>query len=184
MIEQVVFVVEELSMKYMLEGLLSRMNLKFKYVFRVCEGKQDLKSRLRSFLEKNSDPGVFFIVMRDKDQEDCISVKNELCDIAQKTGRNFRVRIVCRELESWYLAQLDAVKQILDWKPPKSNNGKIYKNPENSGADELKKYTKGQYRKTSSSRLLGQLLDPDSTNSKSFQVFIQTLRAIDEGKIL
>ncbi len=177
------FVLEEPSMKYMLEGLLPRMNLKFEPVFRVCEGKQDLKLRLYSLLKANPDPGVFFIVMRDKDQDDCIAVKNDLCGIAQETGRNFRVRIVCRELESWYLAQLDAVKKIHSWKPPKSNNGKKYKNPENSGADELKKYTKGQYMKTSSSRSLGRLLDPDSTNSKSFQVFIQTLRDLDEGKI-
>jgi len=174
-------------MKRMLENLLPRMNLRFETEFLVCKGKVDFKERMPVMLKKYYDKNAFFIVLRDKDNDNCIELKNKLRDKIKGIGRPFRVRIVCRELESWYLAQPEAVKKAFpdgDLKPSKSNKGKIFKEPEKYGSKEFMEYVnQKQQAKVKWATMMGSELDPDSTKSHSFHVFIRTLRDLDEGKI-
>jgi len=188
MIEKVVFILEELSMKRMLENLLPRMNLRFEIELFACNGKVNFKERMHIILEKYYDQNAFFIIMRDKDNDNCIELKNKLRDKIKDIGRPFRVRIVCRELESWYLAQPDAIKKAFtdaDLKPSKTNKGKVFKEPEKYGAKEFMDYiNQKQITKVKWAEQMGTKLEPDSSQSHSFHVFIQTLRDLSEGKIL
>jgi len=110
---ELVFLLEETSAKVMLEGILHKIST-FDTIIRyiVFEGKQDLeKSIVRKLIGyKNSD--ATFIVLRDQDSADCKQIKNNLkqkCIEAQKPKTI--VRIACRELESCYLADLNAVEK-------------------------------------------------------------------------
>lgn len=55
-----------------------------------------------------------FIVMRDQDSGDCYQIKDRLLNLSREAGRpNALVRIACKELESFYLGDLNAVEQGL-----------------------------------------------------------------------
>lgn len=182
----VVFILEEPSMKAMLEELLPRMGLSFTYKFRVCEGKQDLESRASRIIKSYDYAGNYysyvFIVVRDKDTANCMELKQRLLKAVSQTEYPCYVRIVCQELESWYFAQLDVLKRVFPQiKISKNDLKTLQKNPECFSAHKLDEYTKKQYNKTKSARAFGLLLDPNSEKSPSFRVFIRTLREIDNG---
>ena len=91
------------------------------------------------------------------------------------------VRIVCRELESWYFGDLAAVADALNIPNLiQYQNKKKYRVPDDivSPANELKKITRGAYEKISGSRKIGLKLSLDSNVSKSFQVFIQKVQTL------
>ena len=51
-----------------------------------------------------------FVVMRDQNGEDCHSVKAKLDDLCARGGRpDSLARVVCRELEAWYVGDVDAL---------------------------------------------------------------------------
>lgn len=57
-------------------------------------------------------PETRFVVLIDQDSNDCIVLKDRLSGLCQEGGReNCLVRIVCHELESWFLGDLEAVGQ-------------------------------------------------------------------------
>ena len=100
---QLVLFVEEPSAREMLNGLLPRMlpsDMKFRCI--VFEGKQDLEKRLPRKLKGWQAPETAFVVLRDKDNSDCVRIKERLVQICHDAGRaDTLVRIACYELESW-----------------------------------------------------------------------------------
>jgi len=68
-----VFFLEELSAKALLEGLLPRMlpmdQLLLRFV--VFEGKQDMEKQLARRMRLWRTPNSYFIVLRDQDSSDC-----------------------------------------------------------------------------------------------------------------
>jgi hypothetical protein len=114
---ELVFLVEELSAKAMLESLLPRM-LNAGIGFRCIpfEGKQDLEKQLARKIRGYQNDRARFIVLRDQDiHPDCMAVKRKLLDLCNESGKAARclVRLACRELEAFYLADLHAVEQAL-----------------------------------------------------------------------
>ena len=97
-------------MKAFLEGFLPRI-LPPEQSFRLIphEGKSDLEKSLPRKLRTWREPGARFIVVRDQDRADCVQVKAGLRALCDGTGRDVLIRIACRELEAWYLADLSAV---------------------------------------------------------------------------
>ena len=74
------------------------------------EGKQDLEKNVRRKLRAWREPGVRFVVMRDQDSADCRIVKARLKSRCDEGGRaDALVRVVCRELEAWYLGDVDSL---------------------------------------------------------------------------
>jgi len=93
------------------------------------------------------------------------------------------IRIVCRELESWYFGDLAAVENALSMTDlVKYQNKSKYRVPDkiHSPSLELKKITQGAYQKISGSREIGSKLLLDSNTSKSFQVFIDSIQGMAE----
>ena len=73
---RIVFLLEEYSMKVLLDGLLPRLVPGLQFLCVPHEGKQDLEKsvprKLRGLARK---PGVRFVVLRDKDGGDCRALK-------------------------------------------------------------------------------------------------------------
>lgn len=140
-----VFLLEEPSMKALLEVLLPRIipsYVNFKCI--AHRGKQDLEKSIPRKLKAWNTPAKF-IIIRDQDSGDCLEIKQQLFDLCQQSGRSdVLIRIVCHELESWFLGDLAAVEKAFKLRTGKLNqkqNNTKYKNPDrlNSAKQELKK---------------------------------------------
>lgn len=111
--KEIVFLVEELSMKEFLKVILPKVlpdNISYTIIHH--EGKQDLEKSIPKKLRAFRQPGIQFVVLIDQDSNDCLLLKSRLLELCQESGRdNCLVRIVCHELESWFLGDLEAVGQ-------------------------------------------------------------------------
>jgi hypothetical protein len=109
---RVVFLLEEFSMKVLLDGLLPRLFPSLQFLCVPHEGKHDLERSIPRKLRAWREPGVRFVVVRDNDGSDCLEVKRRLITLAQDGRRDDTlVRIACQELEAWYLGAPDALAQ-------------------------------------------------------------------------
>lgn len=148
------------------------------------EGKQDLEKGLERKMRCWLSPDSYFLVLRDRDSEDCRMVKSRLVDICRRAGRpNAIVRIACGELESFYLGDLDAVSRALGCKMPSSRKSK-FRAPDslNNAADELTRVTGRLYQKVSGSKAIGPFLKTDGSNkSHSFNVLLTGVRRLVPG---
>lgn len=94
----------------LLDRLLPRLfpDLEFRCV--PHEGKSDLEKSLVRKLRNWRTPGVRFVVMRDQNGEDCHAVKAHLSALCEHGRRpDSLVRVVCRELEAWYVGDVEAL---------------------------------------------------------------------------
>ena len=107
---KLVFLVEEPSMADLLDGLLPRLFPALRFQCIPHEGKQDLERSIPRKLRAWREPGVRFVVARDQDSGDCRQVKARLTDLCRKGRRaDALVRVVCRELEAWYIGDPEAL---------------------------------------------------------------------------
>lgn len=181
-----VFCLEELSAKTLLESLWPRLfpGLNIEVTFIVFEGKSDLEKKLERRLRGWLRPNSLFVVLRDRDSEDCLQLKKRLVEKCVTAGRaDALVRIACAELESWYLGDLAATEVALNVPGlSRKQNTSNYRAPDRLGnaAQELDRLTAGAYQKVSGSREIGKHLnlDADKNRSHSYRVFIQGLRRL------
>ena len=78
---RVVFMLEEYSMKVLLDGLLPRLFPRLSFLCVPHEGKQDLEKSIPRKLRAWREPGVRFVVVRDNDGSDCRALKQSLVDL-------------------------------------------------------------------------------------------------------
>ncbi|EXI87469.1 MAG: hypothetical protein AW11_02598 [Candidatus Accumulibacter regalis] len=183
---ELVFLLEEPSAKAMLESLLPRL-LKEDIQYRCVpfEGKQDLEKQLTRKLRGYQNEQARFIVLRDQDSHpDCTAVKDKLRDLCAQSGRADRclVRIACRELETFYLADLKAVEQALAIEGLATKQlRRKFRAPDrlSSPSKELKALTNQRYEKIVGSRAIGQYLDIDNDRSSSFRTLIAGIRRME-----
>jgi hypothetical protein len=184
--KELVFLLEERSAKVMLESLLPRV-LDERIEFRLIafEGKQDLEKRMVMRMKGYVNTEARFVVMRDQDSDpNCIALKSRLVAKCQESGRGAvsLVRIACRELETFYLADLQAVEKALAIKgiSYKQNIAK-FRSPDYlvSPSHELKALSKQKYEKISGSREIGRYLDVDNVRSDSFRNLVQGIKVLE-----
>lgn len=180
-----VFFLEEESAKEMLRGFLPKVAPAevveaSRYI--VFEGKQDLEKNLVRRLRGYLTPGAIFVVLRDQDAAECTAVKARLVDLCTEAGRpETLVRVACRALESWYLADLTAVERGLEVPGLARLQAKArYRNPDRHHHPDrmLSELTEGRYQKVSGSRRIGPCLAAENENSPSFRVLVQGLRGV------
>lgn len=181
----IVCLLEEPSAKIMLEAVIPKItgeDTNFRYI--VFEGKSDLEKHLENKIKHWNVPDSYFLVMRDKDAGDCISIKQELCNKVRLSGKESRtcVRIACHELESFYLGDLAAVEIGLSM-PGLSRHQKRskFREPDKlaNASEELSKITQNKYSKIEGSRLIAQHLSLDGGNkSRSFNVLIAGIKSL------
>ncbi len=178
---ELVFFLEEQSAEELLKGLLPKV-LPEGVIFRciVFEGKQDMEKQLTRRIRGYRAPNALFIVLRDQDTGDCLAVKKKLAVLCRQAKCDrVLIRIACRELESWYLADLKAVEKGLSCdKLAEQQLNKKYRAPDylHSPKQELMRLTKNHYQEIGGSRAIGPHLEPDNTRSRSFAVFIAGIR--------
>ena len=182
---ELVFLLEEPSAKVMIQGILpniiteEELNIAIRYI--VFEGKQDLEKQIIRKLRLYNNPDAAFIILRDRDSGDCQTIKNKLkqkCVEANKSEAI--VRIACSELESWYLADLEAVEKAFNKTNLSSRqNEKKFRNSDDIGSafQELQKLVP-EYQKINGSRAIAPYLNIENTRSRSFYHFISSIKRI------
>jgi hypothetical protein len=194
------FFVEEQSMEVALKYLLPKMipeNLQ--YLIFTFEGKLDLLKNIQNRLTAYANwvpEDYYFIVLVDRDYDDCHELKEKLEEISQKSGliskseatsnQRFNIinRIVIEELEAWYFGDPDALKEAFPRLPSSFENRKKYRNPERifGGTWEALEYllNRSGYYETGLAKVnlaleVAPFMKPNNNRTKSFQVFYQGL---------
>lgn len=181
--KELVFLLEEPSAKALLESLLPRL-LPDDIAVRLIpfEGKQDLEKQLTRRIRSYQNPEARFIVLRDLDSHpDCVEVKRRLLAMCAASGRSSQclVRIACKELETFYLGDLEAVEKALDLTGlARQQQAKKFRAPDRLGSPsvELRKLTARRYEKVAGSREIGRHLRLDNDRSPSFGHFVACIR--------
>ena len=100
----------------------------------------------------------------------------QLCQQAKKPDT--LIRIVCHELEAWFLGDLAAVEKAFKLKGlAKRQHSKKFRTPDRlaNASQELRKLVKN-YEKRNGARTIAPHLEIDKNCSYSFQVFIKSLQ--------
>lgn len=177
--------VEEPSMKEFLTILLpnildNQWNLNVNYFIRSFEGKNDLQKNIPSkvkFLSNWNHEAVGIVIMQDQDSSDCKILKQKLIDICNQNGNCPKlVRIICRELESWYLGDFVAVNGAYpNFKYQNYINKSKFRIPDNCNAfDELKKILP-EFQKVGGAKKIAPFISIENNKSESFQQTISGL---------
>lgn len=168
---------EEPSMENFLRTLLPRIlptgiELDRNCFIRPHEGKSDLK---RSLIRKikafpHFPRPVKLLVIHDQDSNDCLKLKEELnsiCSILQPG--DYLIRIACRELENWYLGDLESVESIYpDSKAAGFVNRARFRNPDVlNGSEEMMRLS-SRFSKSHASREMGKIINLEQNRSASF----------------
>lgn len=181
--KSIVFFLEELSAKEMLVGLLPRiLPPDVVPLFVVFEGKQDLEKQLERKLRGWRAPNSLFVVLRDQDAGNCVSIKSNLASKCHAAGQpQTLIRIACHELESWYLGDLAAVESALKIKNlAHHQTRRRYADPDKivGPSLELAQLTKQVYQKVAGSRAIGPHLSLTNNCSHSFSIFLDGIRRL------
>lgn len=180
---RIVFLVEEPSMKALLDELLPRLFPDLTFLCVPHEGKGDLEKSVPRKLKAWQEPGVTFVVVRDQDRDDCKDVKRRLVELCEQGGRpDTLVRVVCQELEAWYLGEPAALAAVYSIPTLAGlNNRAKFRNPDSvlHPSKELAKLVP-QFQKVNGARRMGQVLTAEANLSPSFRVFVEGVRRILE----
>lgn len=180
-----VFLLEEPSMKHFLAALVNRIvPHHFVVTYLVHEGKQDLEKSIPRKLRAWQAPDSHFIVIRDKDAEDPITLKARLKALCA-TRPETLIRIPVHHLESWILGDMGALATA--FQKPKlaalSKNRK-FKDPDAlaNASQEIARLIPG-YQKVQGARTVSPHIDPEKNLSRSFNLFIQDIKRLSDPTI-
>jgi hypothetical protein len=183
--ELIEILVEEPSMKNFLTGILPQIlpigyQLNANCFIRDHQGKQDLRKSIPSKVKayKHYNKPVKVIIIQDQDSSDCKVLKNELIELVnQNSAIPSLVRIACRELEAWYIGDMDALESV--YPNFKANNYKRwskFRNPDKCNAsDEIKKLIP-TFQKGIVSREIVKYIDLNNNTSESFNHLISGIK--------
>jgi len=173
---RIVFLLEEYSMKVLLDGLLPRIFPDLPFLCVPHEGKQDLEKSVPKKLRAWREPGVIFVVIRDNDGGDCHDVKHRLVTMCQDGGReDTLVRIACQELEAWYLGEPAALATAFKNERLRDLGGRArYRDPDAVVRPSAEVETLvPEFQKVSGARRMAMHLTRDGNCSRSFQVLVE-----------
>jgi hypothetical protein len=183
LIPQLYIFVEELSAKRVLDVVIPKIipqNVSFQVY--PHQGKEDLERAINTTVPSISRiPGARILIARDQDSGDCKRVKQRIKSIIQgKSSAPTLIRIVCRELEAWYLGDLNAVSQAYPRvKPQHYLNKADFRNVDLiQNADELLLSIIPEYNnintlpKLEVAENVSPFLDVKNNSSTSFQNFV------------
>ncbi|MDO4770018.1 MAG: DUF4276 family protein [Brachymonas sp.] len=182
---RIVFLLEEPSMKVLLEAWLPRLFPGWAsgqhFLCIAHEGKSDLDRSIARKLAAWQFPGDRFVIVRDTDGADCLTVKARLVQLCRQTQRpDTLVRLVCQELESWYLGDLAALEAAMQArKIDTPANRKKFAHPDSwqKPSEQVKRLAPA-FQKISGARAMAAHLEPDRNLSHSLRVFVGGLRRL------
>ena len=195
------FFLEEPSAEETLKTILPKiLSSDVTFGFLVFEGKDDLLNnllaRLKGYRWIPDDWRI--IVLIDEDRRDCHELKAKLEKTAHEAGfvtkssaapnEDFQVvsRLAIEELEAWFFGDVEALHAAYPKVPENLQSKAKYRYPDaiQGGTSEAlerlliqKKYFKGRIPKPTVARNISQFMEPSRNRSKSFQVFVEGLKA-------
>lgn len=168
-------------MKELLDGMLPRLFPGLRFLCIPHEGKTDLELSIPSKLRDWRVPGDRFFIVRDNDNGDCRELKDRLSQLCLNSGRHDAViRIVCQELESWYLGQPDALADAFGQTHLRSiANSPRFRNPDARPipSQDLRKLFP-EFKKVGDARRMAAYLAREGNTSPSFNVFLDAVAGL------
>ncbi len=161
------------------------------------QGKGDLlgklADRLRGYARWLPDDWRIVVVV-DRDDDDCLQLKQRLEDIARRTGLRTRSagsapwqlvnRIAIEELEAWYFGDWEGVRSAYPRMPSSVPNQRKYRDPDGIAGGTWEAFERvmqrhGYFqqglRKIEAARVLGGVIDAQRSRSPSFHHFRQAI---------
>ena len=183
---RVEILVEELSMEVCLRNLLpmfvpSHWVLDVNYFIRPHQGKSDLRKSIPAKMQvfSNWHEPISVIILHDQDSADCKILKQQIKLLCGSFSKGLLIRIICKELESWYLGDLLAIEKAFpSFKSTSYISRAKFRNPDRLNAKDQLKEIFPDYREVSSSREISKFLDVNNNRSESFNQFIKGIRKI------
>lgn len=173
-----VFLLEEESMKRVLDIILPRiLPTHINFITIPHRGKTDLESSIPRKLKAWREPDTKFVIVRDQDSGNCVKVKEALQDLVRPYERPVLIRIACRELESWYFGDLEAVSQAYQKDITFLSRRKAYREPDLIGnpKDELRKLFP-KHQQLNGATEIAKHMDIERNSSTSFRFFVSGVR--------
>jgi hypothetical protein len=140
---KIIFLLEEISMKETLVNILPQIiPAQISYQLIKHNGKSDLQRSIPVKLRGWREPDVHFVIMHDQDSNDCIQLKKNLSKLARENYRpDTLIRIVCTELESWFLGDIEAIEKAYAQNLTHKKGKAMYRMPDNikNAKEELRK---------------------------------------------
>jgi hypothetical protein len=177
--------VEEPSMKEFLSILLPKIIqepwiINENYFIRSFEGKNDLQKNIPSkvkYLSHWNHEKVGLVIMQDQDSADCKILKQKLVELCEKNGNcNKLVRIVCRELESWFIGDFEAINGAYqNFKYQNYVNKAVFRTPDNCNAYEELRKILPEFQKVGGAKKIAPHIRIEANKSESFQQTISGL---------
>lgn len=182
---RLIFLLEEPSMKSLLDGLLPRLFPGWvegqQFLCVKHQGKSDLDTSIPRKLSAWRIPGDRFVIVRDNDGANCVDVKARLQSMCVASDRpDTLVRLVCQELESWYIGDLKALAQAFDnQKLDTPALRKRFADPDSwqKPSVELSRLDP-TFQKGSGARAMAACLRETGNLSHSFRVFVDGVRRV------
>ena len=184
---------EEPSAKILFDAILPKVLPEgVTYSVYPHQGKQDLEKAVKTTVPSISRiPGAKILISRDQDVGDCEPIKQNLLEMLESNCHApYLVRIVCRELEAWYLGDLKAVKAAYPRFNPKLYEGKkefrdvdSIQTPNQYLLSILPEYKGREYLpKLESSTKISPLLDLEANTSTSFRHVISGIKRLVDAE--
>lgn len=187
----------EEALRYILPKILSPDVI---CIFHVFEGKDDMLEELPKHLKGHQwiPDDWRIIVLIDEDRRDCHKLKEYLEKAADEAGfvtkssatpnEDFQIvnRIAVEEIEAWFFGDVEALHAAYPRIPENLQSKAKYRNPDaiRGGTYEAlkqllmeKNYYKGRISKPTVAQNIAQHMVPSRNRSKSFQVFVEGLKA-------
>lgn len=181
---RIIFMTEEPSMGQVLRHLLPLLQPDFRehehWVIINHQGKADLERSYPNKLQRWNEAGVKFVILRDNDGSDCVALKRRLVEKVPARAPEYLVRIVCQELESWFLGDMAAVAAAYPAAGRHPQFSSLSKRDPDilANASDLIRELSGTGAKISRAVEIAQKMQPTGNRSTSFQVFVSGLRKL------
>lgn len=180
---------ERLMIKIFAEQNLSHQEAKLRFRVYSYSGKDDLKNSLKTTVPTISkQPKAKILITIDQDTKNCKSLKKELERIiAGNCHCQHKIRIICRELESWFLGDLESIRKSYSrFKPEEYRNKADFRNIDqrkSKPSDTLLKIIpelKGMQKlpKVSVAETISQNLSLNNNRSHSFNATITAIKTL------
>ena len=180
---------EELSIKNVFDIILPKI-LPSDFGFRILvhQGKSDLENALTDKITSLSKiTGAKILITIDQDNNDCKQLKNKIIGIiGENYACEYKIRIVCKELESWLLGDLLAIEKAF----PRFKSASIAKKAQIRDVDKINKPSNFLLRiipeykdrkkipKLEFSKKTAQFLDITNNKSTSFNNTIEAIKQL------
>ena len=143
-------------------------------------GKADLQKNISKTMRAWNYGDPHFVITRDNDGGDCHRLKERLAAMEAPTGKPFTVRIVCQQLESWFIGCPEAVQQAYPKRAiERERRSARWRSPDRStSATEIVAVATDDRTKGNRAKRIAAHFEPRDCSSPSFNVFWNTVSDI------